>query len=506
MELRKNRPEIVQSLLDKILKSNDFPAFAEHIDEVRQVVEEDEPSTRRITSTILKDVSLTRKVLQTANSTQYNRSGRSLVTVSHAVSLLGLNAIRDLAVGTMLFQHFWGKSASQKQLLLLSQLTASHARATAEWVTYPQIEEAYLCGMFRNLGEILVAGYMPRKYAAILQRMKEFRITEGVACERVLECSYEDLGQATALHWKMPDRIRHCMQSQPPHVGTAAISQLDTLRTVTSFSHGLTEAVHRGDPNATKDRLSSLLQKFGRTLKLDHNVIKEITVSAIEETKSMFDMLHIPLNDLKLRKQTEAAMAVFDSVLEGGGEQQADNAPEPGEDLLEKLTEEIELVLCSSNSCDLNRVLVMILEAICRGAPFDRAIFGLVSPDHRMVRGRLGFGNDIERFIEAFQFPLSIRAGPVAVAMLGKQDSFIHDGRYKFTPFGRVVDRVNFGLMPLVIDNTPVGIFYFDRLDNQLPSQAVRYQLTRLRGLAAEALRMSRSGNGRAGASSSKVR
>lgn len=502
MELRKNRPAIVQSLLGKILKSKDFPAFAEHIAEVREVVEDDESSMKHITKVILKDVSLTMNVLRTANSAQYNRAGRGPVTVTHATSLLGLDAIRDLASGTMLFQHFWGKSANQKQLLLLSLLTASHARTTASRIAYPQIEEAYLCGMFRNLGEILVSGYMPRKYAVILQRMKEFGAGEGTACDRVLGCSYEDLGQAAAWHWKMPDRVRHCIQSRPSHVKAATISELDTARAVTSFSHGLTEAVHRGDPTTARDRLSYLLQMFGRALRLDRSAMQEIASSAIEETKSMFDLLHIPLDELKLHKQTEAAMAALDSVPEEGEEQQASKVLEPGEELLEQLTEEVELVLCSSTSYDLNRVLLMVLEAICRGAPFDRVVFGLVSQDHCSVHGRLGLGRDIDRFLAAFQFPLSIRAGPVGVALLGKQDSFIQDGRYAHTQFGQVVDCTNFGLMPLVIDDASVGIFYFDRQDDEPPNQAVRHQLARLRGLATEAFQVYRDSNGRAGRSS----
>ena len=484
--------QVIESHLRKILDSKDFPAFAEHVAEVQKAVADDESSLRHITNVVLKDVSLTMKVLRTANSPQYNRSGRALVTVTHAMALLGLNSVRDMASGTLLFQHFWGKSAHQKQLLQLSQLTASHARSTAKRINYPQIEEAYLCGMFRNLGEILASGYMPRKYTAILRRMNESRATQEAACQRVLECTFEDLAQAAARHWKMPDRVRHCMQSTPTQTKRVLISELDALRAITSFSHGLTEAIHRDEPERAGERLREILIAFGPALKLRRESVQEIAEEAIEETKSTFETLNIPLDDLRLRNQIDAAMQALDA----GWDEEVGLAPaddEPGEDLLERLTEEVELVLCSDTTCDLNRVLLMVMEAIFRGAPFDRVVFALVSGDRRTVRGRLGLGEGIEKLVEGFDFPLSIRSGPVAVALLGKQDTFIRDERYAHTPFGEVVESANYGIMPLVVDDTPVGIFYFDRASDEPPSAAIVYQLSRLRSLATEAFQIYRT-------------
>ncbi|MCP5120429.1 MAG: HDOD domain-containing protein [bacterium] len=485
--------QAVESHLSKILNSKDFPAFAEHVAEVQKAASDEQSSIRHITNVILKDVSLTMKVLRTANSAQYNRSGRGLVTVTHAVALLGLDAIRDMASGTLLFQHFWGKSPHQKQLLQLSLLTASHARATGKRINYPQIEEAYLCGMFRNLGEILVAGYMPRKYTAILRRMNGFEADPADACQRVLECTFEDLGQAASRHWKMPDRVRHAMQAPPAQDKRVLISELDALRAITSFSHGLTEAIHRGEPEKAGQKLHSLLSLFGGALKLNRDNIQEIASEAIEETQSTFETLSIPLDHLRLRNQMDAAMQALDAGWEEEAGLVSSDAEEPGEALLERLTEEVELVLCSDTTCDLNRVLLMVMEAIYRGAPFDRVVFGLVSPDRRLVRGRLGLGEGVEPLVAGFQFPLSIRSGPLAVALLGKQDSFIRDERYSHTPFGELVDSSNYGIMPLVVDGAAVGVFYFDRKDDQPPSPGLVYQLSRLRSLATEAFQIYRT-------------
>ena len=56
---------------------------------------------------------------------------------------------------------------------------------------------------------------------------------------------------------------------------------------------------------------------------------------------------------------------------------------------LPRLTEEVELVLCSDTTCDLNRVILMVMEAMYRGAPFDRVVFGLPPTKRDVVLGFL---------------------------------------------------------------------------------------------------------------------
>lgn len=495
MNQGRNRQQIVESLLRRIVKRPDFPAFAEHISQVMEVVDDTEVSMRHITNVILRDFNLTMKVLRTANSPHYNRTGRSLLSVTHSVALLGLEAIRDLAGGMLMFQHFWKKSAGLKELMLLSVLTAQHARVTAARVKYPHLEEAYLCGMFRNMGEVLVAGYLPRKYAAILSRVKELSVAERAACLKVLGCSYEELGRAAARYWRMPDRVRHCMQAEQSRITRTINTELDVLRAIVSFSHGLTDTVHRRDSAAAQTRLNYLLMTVGPILAVDRREMQAIAEEAIAETKSTFELLQIPLDDLRLRKQTEVAMAALDGE---DNEIDGEEAPvnlRPGEELLERLVEEVELALCSESAADINRIVLMILEAVYRGAPFDRVVFALVSPESGLIRGRMGFGEDINTFLDGFRFPLSIRSGPVAVAIMSKQDMLVNDSRFTNTRFGRYVGTTNFGLMPVVVGGVALGCIYFDRESTaRPPEKEILYLVSKLRSLAAEAIQVSREG------------
>ncbi len=235
-----SRQERIQACLREVTRRPDFPAFSHHIQELMHALGDEEASLRRLTALVLRDFSLTLKVLRTANSVQYNRSGRHILSVTHAVALLGVDAIRYLAGSLALFEHFRKQSPGLRELMLLSLLTANQARSVAARIGYPRREEAYLCGMFRNLGEVLVASYFPSQYAAILGHIKEANLSDREACLRVLHFTYEELGHAMALHWNMPDKVARCMRGGEEKLGRAGTHDVDLLPALTSFSHSLT--------------------------------------------------------------------------------------------------------------------------------------------------------------------------------------------------------------------------------------------------------------------------
>ncbi len=480
-----SRVQKTQACLNEIATRPDFPAFAAHIQEVMCSAADEDHSLRYITNVILRDYSLTLKVLRTANSSFYNRSGRAIHSVTHAIALLGLDSIRQLAGGLALFEHFRQVSPGLRELMLLSLLTASHAGQTAERVGYARREEAYLCGMFRNLGELLVACYFSRDYAAILARMSERRVTERQASLHVLGFTFEDLGQAVARYWNMPEGVTRCMA--PP----AGLRAADPLDLIAGFSHGLTNAVYRRGPDNAHLRVKLLLEDYGRTLGLVEEDVREITQRAIGETQEAFAAVKVPVNDLRLRKQMESAL----TTLARSPAQASSETVTSDEELLEKLVAEVEELAAAAEEPDLNHVILAVLEAILRGGRFDRVAFCLVNPEHSEIHGRIGLGEGVDELLEKFRFPLSLRGGPIAAALLRKIDLVAdseREGRYE--EFLKSVGAASFGLFPLVVDRVVVGCLYFDRTSAQAPpDDDTRRLLVKLRDLCAAAIRRKRA-------------
>jgi HD-like signal output (HDOD) protein len=454
-------------------------------------LENDDASLRRLTTLILNDYGLLLMVMRTANSVRYNRSGKRICSVTHAVALLGVNTIRNLASGLHFLEHYRGRSAGLTELILLSTLTAAHAHRIANMLGCARSEEAALCGMFMNLGEVLIASHVQDRYRMIRHRTKECSWTDRQACIRELGFTYEDLGQAMASYWRLPASVGDAMRSVDDWM-----HELDPERrlfsAITAFSHELTNAVYRNEQEQNAGAaVAALVGWYGETLRLEPDDVRRLLTDGISDTKQLFAALKIQLDDLRLLRQSGAAVAT-------AGNAEASAPPgNGGANLIERLENELSVALLSESPIDVNQALMMALEAIYRGGPFDRVLLCLASADLTEIRGRLGLGDGVEEAARSFRLQLGSCPDPVASALLSKQDLFISgetgSASLRASEPIRTLQPACFGLYPLVIDGRIVGCLYFDRvLPLPLSSPAILKSIGRIRDAAASALARNR--------------
>lgn len=510
------QPESISLYDAQLKKSLEFiqgekgvPAFSHQIQEVMGLMGNDEASFRHLTNTILHDYSLTLAVLRLANSAYYNRSGQPIASVARAVTMIGIEAIKRVAAGLMLLENYEKRDSGIKELLLLAMLTASHARQSAMRLRLPDVEKAYLCGMFRNMGEILVALHFPEAYEKILREIHEHKLTEREACMKVLEFNYEDLGRAVGGSWNLPGSVLQAMEPADP-LGYSNGTEDEKLRTLAAFSHELTLCVYRQPPGEKSKVLETLIEKYNAIPDLDRKVVRTLLDDAVTETKDTFATVGVPLNDLYLRRQSTIALTGEPAPKDAEGTTLATvteraepvAAPAPsGEppnngDLLSRLVAEVKSAMEPGHELKLNEILMMAMEACHRGARFDRVVLCLLTPDRTMVRGRLGLGLSIDEVIEQIQIPLSGQQEALTLALLTKRDLLIdaeHDDRYQDSNLVRSLHATCFGLYPVVVDNVIVGCLYCDRLTpNSFPPQATFDAVGHLRDLLAELIRRTR--------------
>jgi hypothetical protein len=445
---------------------------------------------QHLANIILKDYSLTTKVLRTANSFHYNRVGTPVVSITQAMVLLGIDTVRDLARSLIVFEHYQGKSAGVKELMVLSLLTASHARETAVQVGYARPEEAHLHGMFRNLGEVLVSCHAPEDYAAVLARMEKSRVRVAEACLAVLGFTYEEVAEAVCRLWGIVP------QPQGPRS-----DERKWLDAIVAFGHELTTSVYRrggGDSPAT---LSSLMLKHGTALGLTPDVLRTLLERGIGDTKEVFDSLGVSINDLSLRRQSKAALA---GLVADAGNAPAPTVSEPepaaGPSARDRIVEAIEATMAAATPFDLNQTLLTILEAVLRAGPFDRAIFCLLSGDRTEIVGRFGLGHDVETRLPRTRFALSLarHAAPAGPALLRGADLVITSAQGRAGEEAQLLQRLGvhmMGLLPVSVDGKLVGALYVDRLRPQPAADAATLAfLGRARALARRAIEQARAG------------
>ncbi len=495
--------ERADAVVRRIVQADDVPAFSRVMRELMASLGRDESSTPQLATLVLRDYALTARVIRTANSAHYNRSGRPVQSATHAIMLLGARTVRELASGVLLFEQYRRRSPGLKELMLLSLLTAGHARAAAEALGGADPESAHLCGMFRNLGEVLVAAHLPDEYAAVLRGLAARRGAPRLAGARaaggraeaalaVLGCTFEDVGVAVARHWGMPDAVRHGMRA----VGAPGEGRLEALA---GFAHALTGAVYREDAARAGATTAELLDTQGRRLGVSRALCRRVADRAVDDTREVFAAAGMRLDDLRLARQVATALTeqsdagrpVADAAADGpdapGG---APGAP-PGAgiaatppapraalagpapaaahptlaEVRSRLAPELAAAAGDAEGYDLPRVLLMALEAVLRGGPFDRACFH-TADSAGAFRPRTGLGEGAEALLADPGIPFAASSGPSGQALLrGDEVQLAHGTRLTIPELQllRRWDAVSAVLVPVRVGDVVIGCVHADR-------------------------------------------
>ena len=95
---------ILNFLLRRMKHKSDFPAFSKSVMDINEKATNDPyASARDLANIILKDYSLTNKLLKLVNSAYYGGVGKGVTSIHQAVVILGLEQVRMTAAAMLVF-------------------------------------------------------------------------------------------------------------------------------------------------------------------------------------------------------------------------------------------------------------------------------------------------------------------------------------------------------------------------------------------------------------------
>jgi HD-like signal output (HDOD) protein len=466
--------------LDRLRSADDFPAVSGRVQQLMDVLGDEDASVQQLTNLIIQDYSMTVKLLKMANAFQFNRSNTPLVSVTHAIFLMGVQAVRELASSIVVFEHFQRRSPGLRQLLMLSLLSANHAREVAGRSGMVRAEEAYLLGMLRNLGEVLVACYFPEEYTAVLNDMAETRSLARVSCRRILQFEYEELATAVVRDWHMSALSR--VMSEPRN------DRRDPSEAVVSFAHDLTSAVYRHASAPSHQAVTLLMQKYV-CLGLKRDDVAAVLEAGVRGTSETFAQARVRLDDLQLKHQMAAALVEPHLAEEAPRRAGSPHMMSPAD--LERSIAEVYRAI-EHEQLDLNKMILMILEATLSAGGFDRAMLALVAGSRREICGRLGLGMKSDDLIRRFRFVLGVTGGPVGTALSRAQELMVAKS-WELLPEEQLLMRqLNAGalvMLPLVVDGRLMGALYVDTTSTAQPGDAAVNAARQMRDAVLKAMR-----------------
>ena len=276
--------EKLELCVRQISNSEGVPPFCDHATEIlTRTLDLDGGSCKKLVQVVLQDMGLTAHVLRLE--------------------------VRGLASALRYIEHFANRSPRLRELVLASVLTAVQSREVAGAAGYPHPEEAYICGLFRNLGEVLIACNYPEEHSRIILILDEENIPERAACLRVLDFSWDEVGTRVAERWQMPPAVRFAMDKT-----RAGRSPLEaSLASVTNYAHRLTHVLYRKGATIDTIHLETVLRPTGQSVLVSVRDLRAIIEFAAAETRDMFAALRIPTETLRISNQAERARKALES-------------------------------------------------------------------------------------------------------------------------------------------------------------------------------------------------
>lgn len=485
------RQSTVDFLLRRMRHKSDFPALSESVSAINRIASSESESVSKLSVSILRDFSLTNKILRLVNSVAYRQAGGgSISTVSRAVIVLGFDTVRNIAITVLLFEHLQNKSnAGQlKEEFLRANLAGILAKDISAKARTRDLEQAFICSVFHSLGRLLSQFYFPEESEEIRRLMVQKSCTEEVAALRVLGISFEDLGIGIARSWGFPTLIVESMHKLAAGKVRKPATQEDRLRVVSALSNEISSAIATLTPEQRKKEMQRITARFADAQPLDAAELKEAIDHAIEEVTEFARIIRINLGQThfgqQLRKYASGTSAADEEGGEGsmGGavlEQNRSPALDTGNfgeegrkaaDAQAVLTAGIQDI---SNTLvedfKLNDILRIILETMYRAMGFRRVLLCIRDARSNTMQGRFGFGPDVTELAKQFRFTLNFTPDIFHAATSKGVDILISD-----VDDAKIAERIpawyrqsvsakTFVLFPLTIKNAPVALIYAEK-------------------------------------------
>ncbi len=480
-------------LLRRMRHKTDFPALSDSVVRIQGMATSETESINSVTNEILKDVALTNKLLRLVNSAHYARSG-SISTVSRAVSLVGFNGIRNMALSLVLLEHMQDKAHAN---LLKEEFLRSLMAGSIAGELFPgerESEEAFIGAMFHNLGRLLTEFYFPEEARAVRALTSSPRqpVNEASASASVLGLSFEALGVGVAKAWGLPDSIQRCMRKpvgDPP--ARAPTDTGERLRWTALAANEIADVLLHTDPKTVPQRLAQLAKQYAKTLGVSPGDVEVATVVARKKLIDMAVAMEIKVAPgspaaklLELPHEPDEGVAHDDGAPDTLAPPQL-HATEPApqrvgatapaneaqvgqilaagiQDITNAMVEDVKL----------SDVLRMILETMFRAMNFQRIIFCMRDPKTDTLTGRFGLGKDVDRMVKSFSVTLKSSSPDLFTAVCTKgADAMISDATEahitaRLPPWYRSqINAPTFLLLPVNIKGKPFGLIYADKAD-----------------------------------------
>jgi len=177
-----------------------------------ELVEDPTSTAQDLHTVIANDPALCSRILKVVNSAFYGLP-RQIGSINRAIVLLGLNAVKNIAIAASLTKLFRGGELcprfSARELWIHSMATAAGSKLTCDQLKLGLPDEAFLAGLIHDIGIMVEMQAMRDRLLRVFEEMKfsskgEPQTDMRIAEQKIIGADHTGFGAALCEAWKFP--------------------------------------------------------------------------------------------------------------------------------------------------------------------------------------------------------------------------------------------------------------------------------------------------------------
>ena len=365
----------------------ELPALAAVVQDLHRLTQNGKSSVQQLADVLLRDASLTSKVLRIGNSVYYNPSQETIRTISRAIVLIGFDNVRQIGLSVSLIDGLLG-SASRDQLqelLARSFHAAVQARNIAGYVLSKHQEEVFIAALLHHIGELAFWGCGGAQADELDDALAEPGVDPDAAVRKVLGTSFEQLTQGLVKNWNLGPVASLAHVPANPKSPAAYAVQLGMR---------ISEVALDGWESPEMDELVLQLAKF--TGISPEEALQQVLASADETVKVAATFGASKL--CQLIPNTDPEQVAFQR------EQRRARLLQPNLQIMQQALQDLGLML--SSRADVGLILDTLLKGLHQGAGLERVMLVVLADGQSCFRAKRVVGEGTENGLSDFVLPV----------------------------------------------------------------------------------------------------
>jgi putative nucleotidyltransferase with HDIG domain len=274
-----------------IMHAADLPTIPVVALKVMKLIEQEDATSAELAKVVASDPAVAARVLKISNSSFYG-CRRQIQTLSSAIVILGFSTLKSLVVAASVKQVYKPYGLTEKMLWEHSFAAGLAARIIAHDTRLVNEEEAFLAGLFHDIGKIIMNTLDRDKFNDVMQHVYNEGLTFQQAERLVYPYGHDEVGALVIKKWNFPELLTSAIQqhhtlefAQSENQHVVRVAAIAALADLFCLKLGIgVRAPHEGiEPHDTRasqllnlpeDKTNELLEGFQTAYAKDRDVFE----------------------------------------------------------------------------------------------------------------------------------------------------------------------------------------------------------------------------------------